>query len=142
MCVRNDFFRTIIEKWNGIMSHDALCWHSARICGGAYLLNAPVIFWRRHRVSTYTIESNGMKSKNGRIEGLKKDRINLDCLRLIAVSKNSECSYLRKYESFLDKRISLLEKRKLSSAFKLIPKLGYYSRYRQYALDVYLSLKK
>lgn len=56
-CIRRTFWEEIIQYWNGVFSHDAICWAVAKLQKSAYILERPVIYWRRHYDSTYTVTS-------------------------------------------------------------------------------------
>lgn len=144
-CIRSSFWKKIVKYWNGVFSHDAMCWAVAKLLGTAYILEMPVIYWRRHCDSTYATASRAIKQIKSRVEWLKAAQKNIKCLKAIVREEEvSEDVYkkLNRYEQFNLLRIQMLTENKTGLAFKLLKYLDCYNKKRQFCLEIYLSLKK
>ena len=143
-CVRKDFWNDIIQYWNGVFSHDAICWAAAKLQQSAYILERPVIFWRSHFDSTYTIASREIKSRKNRVNWLKTAQKNIECLERIASTlgfNERALDSIKRYSEFNSLRIDVLEKKELLRALKLLAYLDCYNKRRQYILELYLIIK-
>ena len=143
-CVRKNFFTDASEHWNGLFSHDALCWATSKMLGQLYVINRPVILWRRHGESTYTVTGKKMKSKDERIKYVKTQIENCRCLKRIVKEMADDSSYdrsINNYEIFLCRRLKMLEKRKIKDIFWLALHTQYYNKRKQFILELYLSGK-
>lgn len=143
-CIRKSFWNSIIRYWNGVFSHDAICWAVAKLQNSAYVLDRPVILWRRHYNSTYSITSRDIKHRKKRIEWLNAAQKNIECLREIAVALNfsqESQERINQYEQFNRLRIQMLTKRNPLLALKLLKYINYYNKKRQLLLEILLSLR-
>lgn len=144
-CVRRTFWEEIIQFWNGVFSHDAICWAVAKLQKSAYILERPVIYWRRHYDSTYTVTSRKLKNRETRIEWLKTAQENIECLKKISTAlklDNLAIAKINMYSEFNQLRIEMLEKHKIINAVKLIGKIDCYNKKRQLLLEIYLTFMK
>lgn len=143
-CVRKEYFMDVTRNWNGLFSHDAICWASAKMLGGLYLLDRPVIFWRRHANSTYTRTGELLKTKTERIRYIETQIKNCECLSQYISDKSKDkksITRVERYHKFLERRLHLMVKRSVSDVFWLIFHVGYYNKKRQLLLELYLSKK-
>lgn len=144
-CVRRTFWEEIIQFWNGVFSHDAICWAAAKLQKSAYILERPVIYWRRHYGSTYTVTSRKLKNRETRTEWLKTAQENIECLKKISVALKLDSlatAKISKYSEFNKLRIEMLDKHKIVNSFKLIGRIDCYNKKKQLLLEIYLSFKK
>lgn len=144
-CVRRTFWEEIIQYWNGVFSHDAICWAVAKLQKSAYVLERPVIYWRRHYDSTYTVTSRKLKNRETRIEWLKTAQDNIECLKKISAALNLDNLATEKidmYSEFNRLRIEMLEKHKIVNVVKLIGKIDCFNSKKQLLLEIYLAFIK
>lgn len=144
-CVRRTFWEEIIQYWNGVFSHDAICWAVAKLQKSAYVLERPVIYWRRHYDSTYTVTSRKLKNRETRIEWLKTAQDNIECLKKISAALNLDNLATEKidmYSEFNRLRIEMLEKHKIVNVVKLIGKIDCFNNKKQLLLEIYLAFIK
>ena len=144
-CVRASFWKRIIKHWNGIFSHDGISWAAAKLCGSLYILDTPVIYWRKHYNSAYTITSRDVKTNNNRVKWLENFQKNLDCLKKIAEDlelPEEKCFQIERNERFFQLRIKMLKSHNPFMLFKLLKYLDCYNKKKQFLLEVYLSLRK
>ena len=144
-CVRRTFWEEIIQYWNGVFSHDAICWAVAKLQKSAYVLERPVIYWRRHYDSTYTVTSRKLKNRETRIEWLKTAQDNIECLKKISAALNLDnlaTEKINMYSEFNRLRIEMLEKHKIVNVVKLIGKIDCFNNKKQLLLEIYLAFIK
>ena len=144
-CVRRTFWEEIIQYWNGVFSHDAICWAVAKLQKSAYVLERPVIYWRRHYDSTYTVTSRKSKNRETRIEWLKTAQDNIECLKKISAALNLDnlaTEKINMYSEFNRLRIEMLEKHKIVNVVKLIGKIDCFNNKKQLLLEIYLAFIK
>ena len=144
-CVKKEFWDKICCYWNEIFSHDAMCWAAAKLLRKAFIIDTPVIYWRRHYDSTYTKASREIKNRKNRIEWLKNTLMNVKCLEQIldGFTVNQDVYFkLRKYTEFISMRIGMLEKRQLLNSLRLLKYINFYNKKRQYFFEVYIAVFK
>ena len=159
-CVRASFWKKIIKHWDGRFSHDGISWAAAKLLGSLYILDMPVIYWRRHYDSAYTITSRDIKTNKNRVDWLEGHQCNVECLRRILLEAEGfgefaaneasgalddlqeGMSRLNRYEKFNAIRIDMLTKHNPLKAFQLLEYMDCYDRKKQIILETYLAVKR
>ena len=144
-CVRRSFWNRVSKHWNGTLAHDRLCWAPARESGSLYILEMPVIYWRRHENSATTISHKSMKKNEYRCEAIEEERRDLDCLKEVMDDLGAEDSFydrLIRYREFYDIRIDMLRCHNPLKAFPLLKYIDCYDRKKQFLLEIYLSMRR
>lgn len=80
---KKNFFYECDDIWNPNMGHDALLWYSGIIMNKAYILDEPLIEWRRNSSSTTTVNLNQNILKYKYQEKLTNLKNNIDFLNVV-----------------------------------------------------------
>lgn len=144
-CVRASFWRRIYRHWDGVFAHDGMCWSAAKLLGTLYILDVPVIFWRKHYNSAYTVTCREMKTNAYRVRYLSDEQT--DTAALLEIMKDfgaprEAAGRVERYAAFNALRIKMLSKHNPFLIFKLLKYKDCYNRARQLPLEVYLSLRR
>lgn len=140
MCVRRAFASAIEEIWDDNYAHDALLWSAATLSGGNYILNLPLIQYRRHsnNASTgahRTVENQVLLMEMGKkiVHWYKKSHND---------TLGDKKRIIEEYLQWADLRIELLQLRKLGNFFRLLKYHKYFRSVRQELGDIYYLMRR
>ena len=143
--VRNDFFKSIVGFYPDSHPHDSFIWLASISEKSLFLLQSPLIKYRRHA-------NNAMKKKSlktvklyDRIEYIRNEREIVRAVKTISIgndlsSKEKKCVDM--FEPFCERRLHLFETRNPMNWFILCIKYrGFYSSCRSLLADLVLSIR-
>lgn len=143
-CIRKEFSVMCNKYWKPSIPHDALYWRLAMFDGSLYCYHEPLIRWRKHSDSTFTVAAHKARS----IENKKKELEYIDDViegleeffEDYHLSDKEKSSLLRDAKKWLFYRNRLLLNRQYFAALKLLRYVRYYPRLKRYLLDIYIVL--
>ncbi len=142
LCFRRSLLPLFDRVWQKELAHDEVLFSLGKLKNGLYILNVPLIRFRRHGENN---SPSNVKSLARRTELVKIDCIHADNLvreaRQIGIDAKAE-KQLKKYRRFAHKRLAALEKCSLAGVFGLLPSLPFYQRPRAWAADALCVWKK
>ena len=140
MCVRKAFVMEIAEIWDDNYAHDALLWTAATLSGGNFLLNLPLIQYRRHSNNASTGAHRTIENQVLLMEmGKKIAQWYKSCHNHIPENKNK---IIVEYLEWADLRIELLQSGKLNNFFRLLKYHKYFRSVRQELGDLYYLMRR
>ena len=139
-CVRKSFYDSIRKYWIDICPHDCLLWRYSALKGSAYIINMPLITWRKHGNSTFQKEL----SKLDRASELSwRDCEKKELYKLLEYSQkelnNNTISLIERNLKWVLLREELLRDRKWINALKLICYWQFYGRRKEWLRDIYFT---
>ncbi len=143
MCVRREFYENIREYWFDGWAQDDRMWKLAQCADGCYILHTNLIQHRLHanNTSTYgkyhTVEKRVKLFHHMLSAGQMMRRMLGD-----AGADGRKLKQMEIHNLMLQKRIELLEKRKILRTFGMVKYLGYYQEPKSLLVEAYLALKK
>lgn len=69
-CIRRTFFNKVQQYWHSNHPHDSFLWRYGMFTNGTYILNQPLVNWRKHADSTFTLELKTSNNLQGKIDWL------------------------------------------------------------------------
>ncbi len=145
-CVRKEFADKCINYWKESFPHDALFWRMSMFEESLYVYRQPLIKWRKHFDSTFTVEAKNSHS----IEIKKQELIYVDqvvsAIEHYLLDSNNinekKTKILNGAKIWNDYRKDLFLNHNLVAALKLLGYLQYYATIKRYFLDLYLVIFK
>lgn len=139
---RKEYLEEVLNYWDDKLAHDAQLFLIGKIKGTAYISNKPLIYYRRHNNNvtghdplSLEIKLNNLDTEERQLKiAAKYTHYNkLDYLNPV---------YLKRANSYLEKRKSLLKNKKLVNIFRLLPYINYYIFPKTYFGDIYVSFQQ
>ena len=147
-CIRREFVEISKKYWQADFPHDALFWRMGMFSDSLYSYNMSLIQWRKHRDSTFTIESAKSKTMNMKRQWLEYGLRVVDSLDDF-VTNYSDANKVQKKniliftKRWIEKRMEFYDSQSIVDWVKIVRYLPYYDRIRQYVGDLYLvKIKK
>lgn len=145
-CARRELIHEAIEHWTEDTAHDELLWRIALFSDALYVYPEKLIYWRRHKDSSWTIESAGNKTLEARIRWTVFAKGQIDLIHRYLVDRNKMSSakeqILTRNSKWIELRYELFKNKSLLSALKLLLYMKYYNGFKQYLGDIYLTFIK
>lgn len=147
-CIRREFVEISKKYWQVDFPHDALFWRMGIFSDSLYSYHENLIQWRKHRDSTFTIESAKSKTMNKKRQWLEYGLRVVDSLDDFVTNYSDENEIQKKNiliftKRWIEKRIEFYDSRSIADWVKIAKYLLYYDRVRQYVGDLYLvKIKK
>lgn len=120
-CLRKSFVEECLPYWNDVCPHDALFYRSALLKGSGYILNKPLIIWRRYNQSSWNKETQTINADTEK-EWRKKELAEVILLLVYAEDLNLSTTTketLNRNKNWISTRIDLYEKH-YSKIFELL----------------------
>lgn len=141
LCFRKSMVPIIQELWYEELAHDAALWMIGIITESAYILNEPLIYFRRH--------SNNSSPSNKKTSAVRSEIIKRNKDKATVMLKHSELiglndeniSDLKKIENFYMKRYMAVKGKNPIKALSLIVYLSHYDSFKVWVSDVIASLR-
>lgn len=139
MAVRRSFIVSAADIWEDTYAHDAFMWTVSSIEGGTYMLNVPLVKFRRHNNNTSTGIHRTIKNQIELMEmGESIVRWYRKQHEIISPEKEH---VLEGYMNWSYLRKELLKDRKLIDFFRLIQYHSYFRSMRQEVGDLYYLMR-
>ena len=145
-CVRKEFADKCINYWKETFPHDALFWRMSMFEGSLYVYRQPLIKWRRHFDSTFTVEAKNSHSLEIKKQELIYNDEVVSAIENYLIDSNiideKKKKILHGAKVWNDYRKDLLLNHNFFAALKILGYLNYYATIKRYFLDVYLVIFK
>lgn len=148
-CIRGEFFKECMPLWRETFPHDAMLWRNAIISDSLAICNTPLIKWRKHNDSAYSVEARKGKSKTEKIKWTFYAEENIEQLENYIKNKKGEIKnfhkktvLLKKYRRWIILRRKFYKTKNIFYGIKLLGYMGFYVRFRQYLGDWYITYFK
>ncbi len=140
MAIRKELIDKTRDIWEDWYPHDAFLWSVSCIFNGCYLYHEPLICFRRHDSNASTGMQHTVKAQANSLK--RTQRIAKWRIEQKEPLTEKEATMLKKYTTFAELRLGMIEERKIFNWFKMIPYSGYYRSFRQQLGDWYYVLKR
>lgn len=140
MCIRRELIVQVRDIWKDWYPHDAFLWTVAIFMKGCYIIHEPLIRYRRHSENA---TNHVTRDKNAVVLSLQRNRNLSNWLlnnRTIPCSIEEQ-AMLRRFMTYADLRLGLLEQRKIGNFIKLFWYRSFYRTFKQELGDLYLVMK-
>jgi len=142
MCVRKDFYHNISRyRFDGWAQDDRM-WKMAQCAHGCLILHKNLT---KHRIHDHNTSTYGKYHTVDRRVKLFRAMLEAETQMLKYLSDNnsgqSEIKLINKHISMMQKRIGLIENRKLLNSIPLLRYISYYERKKSYLVEIYIALK-
>lgn len=137
MCVCRTLIETVRPIWEEWYPHDAFLWTSAIFMNGCYIVHEPLVNYRRHSGNA---TNHVTRNKTAVVLSLKRNSRLVD-LQLESNHSEENVQLLMKYKEYAKMRLELLEEKKVTNFFKLIPYKRFYRSLKQELGDLYFLMK-
>lgn len=139
-CVRKMYFEKIMKYWEKEYPHDAFLWRCALMDEKMYVYNKPLIYWRKHSDSTFSIEAKAGKNRKQKLEWIKyAENVlgNLEnfILHEIVNEKEKKLNTVSKYKRWCLRREKFYLSHNPIYGVILLKDMGCYSHKKQYIGD-------
>ena len=145
-CTRRELIEEAGAYWTEDAPHDSLLWRLALLGDALYLYPQKLIFWRKHRDSAWSLEGARNKNLANRIRWTAFAEGQIERMRSYLAQRGSSSPekerVLAANSRWIGLRRELFQKKKAAAACRLLGYLKYYSSFRQYLGDVYLTFLK
>lgn len=139
MAVKRTFAISLSDIWKGNYAHDAFLWTAATVSGGNYLLNVPLIQYRRHSNNAST---GAHRTIDNQILLMKMGKNIVRWYRSTnKVISKDKSKMLDGYLEWNELRSELLQSRKLGNLIRLIKYRKYFRSTRQELGDLYYLIR-
>ena len=142
-CARRELIHEAGSYWTEDTAHDELLWRIALFSDALYVYPKKLIYWRRHKDSSWALEGSRNKTLEARINWTEFAQNQINVIHDFMYNKNISSA---EKEKLLDSNFRWLELRKklfmeksVISALKLILMKKYYNSFKQYLGDIYLT---
>ncbi|MDE5770087.1 MAG: glycosyltransferase [Ruminococcus sp.] len=138
LCTRRNFFSKILSYWKDEYAHDAFVWRFAMFSDSAYILHKPLIKWRRHSESTYTVDEINKRNYLDKLSWLDYAmRFLCDSELYVNTLDNNfeKLNVINKYKKWIAIRIRFYKKKNPLYGLRLIRYIKCYSSIKQYLGD-------
>lgn len=140
MAVRRTFAINLSEIWKDNYAHDAFLWTAATVSGGNFLLNIPLIQYRRHSNNASTGAHRTIENQILLME-MGKSIVQWYRNTNTAISKDKS-KMLDGYLEWNKLRLELLQSGKYGNFFRLIKYRRYFRSMRQELGDLYYLARR
>lgn len=144
MCVRRDFYLSIDKYWYDNWAHDDRLWKLSQCVPNAcHLYHTPLVRHRIHANNTATY--GNYHDINKRIIHFQNMKKAAEQMLLFTEEQEINSKYqhiLKKHIFMLEKRIEMMNNRKVVNALLLFFFISYYESKKSWLLELYLSIKK
>jgi len=134
-CVRKSFLDNIFSDWVPEFAHDSYLWKCAVVRDGAYVLSKPLILWRKHDDSTFSIEKKEQSDRTSRYDGLLLQKKYLSVLDSQGDILNAGREIIREYSIFTERRMKFYDTKNPLLGLKLLFSVNKYRDFKQYLSD-------
>lgn len=145
-CARKELIHEAKEYWTEDTAHDELLWRIALFNEALYVYPQKLIYWRRHKDSSWSIEGARNKTLDTRLKWTAFAKGQVDLLQVI-LEKNNQAT--PKKEQILSGNLKwivfrekLFREKSVATVFQLLPYTKYYNSFKQYLGDIYLTFLK
>ena len=143
MAFRRTFYNRIIDCWQEDFPHDAFLYRAGIFTDSLYHLDEPMIYWRRHNKSSFSLDLKGQRTKKGKRDWIEYAfRVNKS-IRII----EKKCDII-KYDYIIDlcdkwlhQRLKFYDTRSFLQWIRLIPLLKVYPKKSQLLTDIIYAYK-
>lgn len=142
-CVRRRLIEISKNFWQKEFAHDDFFWRLGLFTDSLYAYKDSLIHWRKHKDSTYSLESIGLKNSCEKLKWLDMTE-NFDTMLLLFCKAKKVDNYdtkvglIDKNKMWINLRKSFYKTKNIRYGMKLLCYLNSYQRYRQYLGDFYL----
>lgn len=143
-CFRRTFFEDCLPYWIETCPHDALLWRSAELLDCLYILNEPLILWRKHNTSAWQKETHTV-SRRTELEWRSLEKIELENLMRFAQDQDistDKIELIHQNLAWCITRSNFLAQKDLFTGIKLIKFLKQYHGVKQYIKDWIIAFGK
>lgn len=131
MSIRNDLYHKIEPYWLNSFAHDAFVSRFAQLVDGYYLARIPLLDYRLHEDSSYSIERKNSKNKKSQMEWIDYSIHMIDKMKDFVQNNNireneSKLKILSDARNWAEARQSMLQKPDIWKGLRLIPYFKYY----------------
>ena len=145
-CARKELIHEAKEYWTEDTAHDELLWRIALFNEALYVYPQKLIYWRRHKDSSWAIEGARNKTLDTRLKWTAFAKGQVDLLQVI-LEKNNQATpkkeqILSGNLKWIDFREKLFREKSVATVFQLLPYTKYYNSFKQYLGDIYLTFLK
>lgn len=139
MCVRKSFAERLKVVWFDEYAHDAFLWTAATLCKGNYIIQKPLIQFRRHDSNTST---GAHRTKENQIVLMEMGEAVVDWYVDSGPDlSETKLNMINEYKEWCRLRTELLKQRKLFNFFKLFHYRLFFRSTRQEFGDFYYIMK-
>lgn len=139
MAVRRSFIISTADIWEDIYAHDAFMWTVSSIEGGTYMLNVPLVKFRRHSNNTSTGIHRTIKNQIELME-MGESIVRWYRKQHMKILPEKE-QMLAGYMNWSSLRKELLRDKKVINFFRLIQYHSYFRSLRQEVGDLYYLVR-
>ena len=145
-CARRELIHEASRFWTEDTAHDALLWRIALFNDTLYMYPRKLIYWRRHKNSSWTLEGVRNKNLEARIRWTVFAKGQVDIIQEFLINNNKMTAekeqILIRNAKWVRLREELLKEKNVAAVFKLLFYLKYYNSFKQYLGDIYLTFVK
>lgn len=133
-CFTKKLYNEAMGIWKTSFAHDAILWRAALIQDGAWIYDKPLIWWRKHAASSFTIEDGRKRNKTSRIEILDTY---IEYLRALDAFANGDDSkkILKKNYDWCELRKRFYTSKNPICGLRLFGSLNLYRNLKHYLSD-------
>lgn len=137
-CIRRSLLDEYLKNVNYKIPHDNSIWQISNIRNTSYLLNIPLMEYRRHANNA---SNNKKNSKNKRLDAIQTQIYEIDNMLSSNILNNSQRKFIIQQKLIFKKRKKYIKQSNAFGISILIFKLKYYPYYRFWLTDIYYAIK-
>ena len=143
-CVKKTFFEICHQYWVETCPHDALLWRSSELSESAYVLNEPLILWRKHETSAWQqeIKNQSVESelKWRKVEAIELEELLRFLKKEFPEKEDTSAVIVKRNLEWCRLRTRWFTEKKLTIGIGLTKYLDLYYSYKGFLKDLYLVL--